>query len=122
MQDVLGWVLRHPDEALGFLALVSAAVGALNRWAVANKRDRLAQFTSAMSRVAGRINLAMQNVPVGTTAEQFRDQLIRTEAVAQMTEWATTASKIGASTDKTIGIIEGELGKLAPVVAGMVGR
>lgn len=112
MRDVLGWVLLHPDEALTFAALIMAAVGAVNRWAIANKRDRLASFTAALGRAAGRVNLALQEVPANMTVEQFRSQLIRQEAMAQMAEWATTARKVGATVDKTAGIIEGELGKI----------
>lgn len=125
MRDVLGWVLLHPDEALTFAALIMAAVGAINRWAIANKRDRLANFTAALGRAAGRVNLALQSVPANTTVDDFRSQLIRQEAMAQMAEWATTARKVGATVDKTASIIEGELGKIvgdAVVAAAAVVR
>ena len=104
---------------LGTLALAAVTVGAgaLNRWAVANHRDRLAAYTSAAGNAAGRIRQELSELPPGADAKQVRTQLMEHAADAMLTEFDKTAPKIGATVTKTVAMIEGQLGQLPPVVA-----
>lgn len=91
---------------LGFLGILFAAV---NRWAVANQRDRLAMFTSAAGNAAGRIRETLNGLPPSADASLVKRQLLQGATAALLLEFKETAAKLGATPDKTTGIIEGQL-------------
>ena len=108
--SVADWI----ETATLATVLIGTAAGALNRWAVANKHDRLATITGAAARAAGRVNADLVGLPAGTNSwKDTKAGLVKAEATALSTEFAGTLGKLpGATTDKVAGMIEGELGKL----------
>lgn len=93
------------------LGLVVLGAGALNRWAVANHRDRLAMFTSAAANAGGRIREQLQALPPGSDRTAIKNILVSAAAKEMMSEFSGTAVKIEATHDKTAALINGQMGQ-----------
>lgn len=96
------------------LALAGFGLGAANRWAVANHRDRLAMFTSAAANAAGRINLALAGLPPDADRDATRMALTRAAAAELLREFDATGPKIAATAAKAEAMIEARIGLPAP--------
>ena len=105
------------------LAIIIFGAGALNRWAVANHRDRLAAITSAAGNAGGRIKDQLAGLPVGTDVGAIKAILVQNAAAAVMGEFGPMAAKVSATPDKIAGMITGQMGQAtvtpasSPVVA-----
>ena len=103
--------------ALEACALLGFGLGAANRWATANHADRLAMFTGAAANAAGRIRLALSELPPGADPKATRDQLLSEAADQLMREFAKSAARIGATPAKAENIILGQLAAPALVAS-----
>ncbi len=102
------------------LAMLAAAAGtvalrAVNRWAVANHRDRLAMITSACANKAGQIQEALRALPPGLDAQAVKAAMVAQASKAILQEFDSTGPQVGATVEKVAGIVLGQLGALPPV-------
>ena len=91
--------------------IITAVLSMVNRNAVANKRDKLASYTSAAANLASRINQIVSALPPGATAAAVKSDLIKQGADALIAEFGKQAPA-SATALKTEGIILGQYGQL----------
>ena len=93
--------MDYVQLAMLLLALLVALCGALNRWAVANHRDRLASLTSAAGNAAGRIREALSGLPANADAQQIKRELVERAAPHAARPWACTSARSALIADTT---------------------
>ena len=105
-------ILDYVQTGVVCLTAVSALAGALNRWAVANRRDRLASLTSAAGNAAGRLREAGMSVVASGANPLDQQRAILAEAEKLFIEFDTTGPKVGATPEKLAKMIAGQLGQI----------